>query len=133
MDRPIELVKQVDKTGCAIACGAMVTGKSYEQVKKDMQQIYRAGTTDVGMFAYLYEEGFFVRKLEKYNLIRAECRYWPPKPFAPLHWCQVQVDIDHLNSHAVIMDKYGKVFDPMGNVYDNFDSYAKVYWVAGLW
>lgn len=46
----IKHVSQLDNNGCGLACVAMLTGKTYEQVKQRMieQRIFEAGTEDFG-------------------------------------------------------------------------------------
>jgi hypothetical protein len=127
--------KQVDTYGCVVACGAMLTGKTYEQVKQDLREVLHGGVNDDAVLPYLYHEGFFARKVTRFNLITQDVVEWPPKPFAPVHWCRVLTKLDNTAAHAVLMDNEGIIYDPLldGPAYNGFADYARVYWVAGLW
>jgi hypothetical protein len=131
------LIRQRKEFDCAVACGAMLTGKTYEQTKQDLREVFHGGLPTASTFSYLYSEGFFVRELKRFDVVKGDVIEWPPKPFAQVHWCNVLINLDCSQSHAVLMDQDGVIYDPLRDQpyysANHFDLYSKVYSVAGLW
>lgn len=124
----IKLIKQKDKCGCAVACVAMVTGKSYKDIAFDFNQ----GFSEQGLvldqtIEYLGNAGF--------SIIHKEIKHWMNisfgrsellKPFAPVHVIRTVDKFDSESGHLAVMTKKGKILCPSG-VSDKVirrDSYA---------
>ncbi len=111
----IKLVKQEDKSGCTIACIAMVLGKTYAEVKKD----FISGFVKDGMHTdqycnYISDHGFDV--LQKGVIWRSSNtfgRNWVLEPFAPVHILRSKWRFD-TTEHAMVMDAAGRIYCPSG-------------------
>jgi hypothetical protein len=100
-------VRQEDMNGCGIACLAMVTGKTYQQVNADLT-CRIGGITDWTLWTYLADNGY--ASAWKYPV----CLYtnqprdiWPPALWADVHIAQVQN-----GTHFVVVLRDGEVLDP---------------------
>jgi hypothetical protein len=104
-------VGQADKSGCAVACLAMVTGQRYWKVARHFtnDQLWDDGVKSDLVVSYLAEFGYAVcrRQWQK------ERRTWPPKPLSALHIAIVTPEIDSTVDHAVVWLADGHVLDPM--------------------
>lgn len=112
----IKLVRQEDDYGCAIACIAMVTGRTYKEIDFDFQNdfskkaLYLEKTLE-----YLGNEGFSIihREIKRWNNINFARREML-KPFAPVHLLRTVDKFDSKSGHLVVMTKKGKILCPSG-------------------
>jgi hypothetical protein len=111
-------VQQDDYAGCMVACLAMVTGKSYAEVKawegfsgknfRDPSQ----GLTYHDAMQYLTDHGFATALRFRWLPGCKDDGHhtrdpWPTAPYAPAHIISVQG-----SRHAVVLLPDGAVFDP---------------------
>lgn len=124
-------VQQMDDAGCGIAVCAMLTGRSYPDVKIEMENVYHGGLEDKQLDAYLFEQGYFIRRVFKLNLLADETRKeWPAFPASRCIACVV-ANTESDSTHFVAIDK-GEVFDPADVTIKNLAEYVRVIWVAGI-
>src|SRR4051794_20631341 len=98
----INHILQEDSHGCGLACLAMITGQSYQQVKADFANWDQRGVCDFEIIAYLGERGY------SWNWMYPACSYkrdvfpdgtwkthmrevWPPPLWANLHIASVEL------------------------------------------
>lgn len=113
-----ELVRQEDKSGCAIACMAMVLGKTYQEVKSDLVGDFRDhgdGLTIDEVADYLSDHGF--QSIHKATVFRGSGTNWGREyllePFAPIHIVRIRFRFNTTN-HVVVMTDKGEFLDPDG-------------------
>lgn len=134
-------VQQEDRMGCVIACAAMITGKSYQQVKSEIPCWTDAGMCGDDIYEYLADNGFAVAlkyrvcnykhpPSEKYNYDR-DWREWPPKPFASIHLCYVTC-YKGGPGHMIIMLNDGTILDPDTPETKSLTDYFSIGTVAGV-
>jgi hypothetical protein len=114
VEMKIKFVKQEDRFGCAVACIAMATGRTYEDVSKDFAQDFnKRGLFTRQITQYLADCGFQIiyKKVDFFNDIKFG-RDELLKPFAPVHIVNVKQYFDAGSGHSVVMDKKGKIFCP---------------------
>jgi hypothetical protein len=128
--RKLRWVQQEDDAGCGIACGAMVTGKSYHEVKEELRNLYHGGLYPKHLDDYLFEQGFFIRRHYKWNRVTQVVREWPSYP-APLCIACVVANTEADELHLVVVLN-GVVYDPATISIKSLDEYIRVEWVAGL-
>jgi hypothetical protein len=104
-------VEQKNAMGCGVACLAMITGKSYDDIALsfDPKQLDEDGLDFATLDAYLAEHGYATRLLSHARHGESE---WPPDPFGPIHICQIRRQKFGDATHFVVMDRWGGVFDP---------------------
>lgn len=108
MDVPY--IAQGDVDGCLVACVAMVTGCTYEEIRARVAPSYQGGIHTVIAHDLLADLGYAV--MVRYRHIphlRRDREVWPCPPFAPVHICGVNVPSGH---HAVVLRADGRVLDP---------------------
>jgi hypothetical protein len=151
----IQYVKQEQSHGCAIAALAMILGRSYQDVLRDWpkrteEQKWKdengedrtsihtyhdfdaksGGISFMCADAYLAENGFAVlRKFKHRSWLRDERSEWPPKPFGPLHLCDVVTSLGHM----VVMLGDGEVYDPWFGTGRSLSDYEAVHSVAAVY
>lgn len=112
----MDIVKQKDRNGCAVACVATVIGKSYDEVKKDF--ICNFIDDGIGfdvMAHYIASSGFDILKKTISFYTKVEFgREELLKPFAPIHIVHVLGKMDLTYAHVVIMDDKGILWCPDG-------------------
>lgn len=131
----IKYVRQKHRSGCAVACIAMVTGLSYEQVDKNFQTNFEHD----GMYAehsrtFVCDQGFTAIELLQYgysNLASTNRRM--NRPFADIHIVSVRPFADSKLNHAVVMDKRGRVYDPDSPQKKSLAEYYSIVRVTGFW
>lgn len=110
---PINRVQQKDRFGCVVACIAMITGRSYEEIKAMFpnKDFSKSGIAiDFEGNSYLNEHGYLTRIIFPTIGYNQQKRFAWIRPFAPVHI--VRVISESGNSHAVVMDMYGDITDP---------------------
>lgn len=137
----IEWVRQEDSYGCVVATCAMLTGRTYREMKDFF--VERSGDPDIGLssknglthynaeFA-LHEAGYWAQLKYRWYLNNQERPAWPPEPWAPVHYCQVVVRGGSGAGHAVVMLADGTVLDPVAPEPHRLEDYEKVSLVIGL-
>jgi ABC-type bacteriocin/lantibiotic exporter with double-glycine peptidase domain len=111
----MKLVKQEDENGCAIACIAMVLGRSYQDVARDWTHKFKKdGVSLKKIMGYLAEHGCSIVHVEvAYFVDKDFARDILLKPFAPVHIVRTQPQFDS-DAHVVVMAKDGQIFCPSG-------------------
>jgi hypothetical protein len=128
-------ISQEDTYGCGLASLAMISGRGYQYVAEwflsyGRDIVKKKGGTMFDWDMYLVEHGYSVaRKFCTLNGIhRPE---WPPKPFAPVHLCEVRPTENKF--HVVVMDECGNVLDPWRKGIFQLLDYISVESVAGVY
>lgn len=136
----IRYVAQPNSYGCAIACVAMIVGKTYDEMETWMlaqglprEKMERGAHEGIWMES-LARHGFSYVNLWRCDPFHNECDrpVWPPLPFAPVHICCADVEAGH---HAFVMLGDGSVLDPFKRERTTIahPDYLKVYQVVGVW
>ena len=108
-------VRQEDAWGCGPATLAMLTGLTYREVRDeiDSQDAHghdgdwsKHGVSHHTLDRFLISRGFYLQRI--YRHMATE---WPPRPWSPHHFAQVEQP--SRNTHFVVMEADGGVLDPM--------------------
>lgn len=132
----MKYVEQKDDWDCVIACLAMVTDKSYEEVYNEFIPYFntfgsRDGIDDEAFFEYMGEHGYAtLTKRVLYQPSQEVRKVWPVLPFAPVHVVGVMVDGIY---HSIVWTEHGLVFDPEDNTKLGLWDYAEVREIIGIW
>lgn len=133
-------VAQPNGYGCAIACVAMIAGKTYDEMESwILDQDLPRTRMEQGI-----HEGIYLEALDRLGFVyarrwrcdpfvnRCERPVWPPDPFAPIHLCTADVAVGH---HAFVMLGDGSVLDPFKRERTTIahPDYLKVDQVIGVW
>lgn len=114
---PIKLVKQEHKYGCVPACLAMILGWDYSKALAEFHNDFtERGTTSKYAKEIICGHGYSV--VEKHSSSfrdHSQHNRRMLEPFAPIHLVTLQEYVDCPdNTHAVVMDAEGKLYDPQG-------------------
>lgn len=115
MKKPkFKFVKQEDESGCAIACMAMILGKTYEEIVKSFYNDFKKQGIEIKwVIDYLSANGVTVIRKGHYGYNdREENNKRMIKPFADIHYISFQQFVDIEHNHAVIMLTNGKIICP---------------------
>lgn len=137
----ITYVAQPNGYGCAIACVAMIVGKTYDEMEAWFveqglnRERMEKGIYDVLYFEALDRHGFsYVNRYVGCPFLntREPRPGWPPSPFSPIHICCADVAA---GSHAVVMLADGSVLDPYKRERTSLvhPDYQKITRVVGIW
>ncbi len=132
---PIQYVPQRGETDCVIACLAMVTGKSYDEVMEEFAPYWKLtsdeGVGDNAFYQYLSQHGYVTQTFKQaYEPSQSNRAEWPPRPFAPVH----VLGVDYLgDEHGIVMDSGGVIFDPYDKSKVGLYEYPIVYEIVGIW
>lgn len=135
MNTHITFVPQREETDCVIACLAMVTGKTYDEVLEEFAEYWEEcseeGVGDNAFYQYLGQHGYLVQTFKHhYEPSRTQRTPWPPAPFAPVH----VLGVDYMgDEHGIVMDKDGLIFDPYNDKITGLFEYPIVYEIVGIW
>jgi hypothetical protein len=112
----IEFVEQKHKYGCAVACLAMITGKTYDEVADAFEIDFdRKGMPWQLHGEYLGDQGFgVIEKVVKTYHDVAWTQKEMMKPFADAHLLSVSQFCGSKMNHAVVMTNKGKLICPNG-------------------
>lgn len=128
-------VKQEDPNGCWIACCAMISGKTYDEVKSMVKpELIERESTGVGFyttFQLLTDLGYACAMKCKGYAPPKERTEWPPQPFGDVHICEVQVKSAPL-CHLIVILKDGTILDPATTENRTFADYERVHWLAAV-
>ena len=115
MKKPkFKFVKQEDEMGCAIACIAMILGKTYEEVARSfLNDFSKQGIRIDSAISYLSENGVdVIRKGHQGYANREDSNKRMIQPFADIHYISFQQFVDSDTNHAIVMLKNGKLICP---------------------
>lgn len=134
MDAIRYLESELDNS-CVVTCLAMVTGQTFQEVLEQMQEYWDdygqfEGIADDCFDAYLSQLGYALQYMHHdYVPTHTLRNRWPPKPFAPVHIC----DVFDQGMHCVVMLADGTVLDPNDKNRRQLVDYHRVYTVTGIW
>jgi hypothetical protein len=130
----IKYVAQKQKSGCTVACMAMVTGASYGKVADQFQTDCDAkGIETKFVRDFLCEHGFSVIDVTTHSYRDARTNNSRmSRPFADAHVCIVQPFADSTVPHAVVMSRRGRVFDPDDPSRRSLSEYYFIVQVLGI-
>ena len=131
-------IEQTDANGCGPACLAMIAGITYATAKEILERSPsmlhkgdwdKEGVSHITLDAAFQTFGFWRQRV--YRIWQPTD--WPPKPWAPVHLCQVAQPSG--NHHFVVMDRDGHVLDPLRqpDVSHRLADYPDVFNVCGLY
>lgn len=132
----IRHVRQEDPCGCACASLAMVTGRSYAEVRSHW--IFRGVDWTVGITHHAAEQylaltGFAAGLVYRFlpgvvDGKQPRLDPWPPAPFAPAHIIAING-----GRHDVVWLPDGTVLDPMVDAPRRLEDCGDVSFVLGVW
>lgn len=131
----IKYVRQKHSSGCAVACIAMVTGLSYDEVDRQMQTNFNNdGLKSEITRLFVCDQGFSSLEMisHGYSELAASNKRMN-RPFADVHIVSVQPFADSEMNHAVVMDKRGRVYDPDRPEKRSLTEYYYIVRVTGFW
>lgn len=115
MKKPkFKFIKQEEENGCAIACIAMILGKTYADVVKSFLNDFNKQGMEIGhAISYLSENGVdVIRRGHQGYTTREANNLRMIKPFADIHYISFQQFCDSATNHAVVMLGNGKLICP---------------------
>jgi hypothetical protein len=130
-------VRQEDACGCVCASLAMVTGRSYAEVRNHSHfrgvDWISSGITHHAAQGYLSLTGFAAGLVYRWlpGLVDGKqpaLDEWPPRPFAPAHIIAING-----GRHDVVWLPDGTVFDPMVDEPRHIEACGDVSYVLGVW
>lgn len=123
--------------GCGVAALAMLTGHDYDDIARwvGAENLDERGIYLHDLDFYLFEHGYALQRRFLFGgyTARRQTTPWPPKPFADVHLCEVQVAESSPVHHFVVMLDHGAVLDPLTTEPRRLDSYHQVLNVAGVY
>lgn len=124
----VKWVRQEDSHGCGVACLAMLTAKTYAEVRAWFKRpdFSREGMTFHEVDHYLTEHGYAVARKWQFTQNEEKNKrreVWPVEPFAEVHICSVRNE--HAN-HFVVLLADGKVLDPLFAAPRTISDYVEV-------
>jgi hypothetical protein len=111
----VRLVRQEDPNGCIVACLAMVTGKSYAEIRRMYPSVAEphGGLTLFDFTNFFTLHGFAFQLIHAWDrAIDGKHTDWPFRPWADAHLCGVDAGRGGSSSHGVILLRDGTVLDP---------------------
>lgn len=118
-----------------IACLAMVTGKTYDEVLEEFAGYWKdnseSGIGDDAFYQYLGQHGYLVQTFKRiYEPSQTQRAPWPPLPFAPVH----VLGVDYMGEeHGIVMDNEGIIHDPYDQEIRELSEYPIIYEIIGIW
>jgi hypothetical protein len=107
-------VKKEEEFGCAIACAAMITGKTYAEVRDQFENDFSVKPLSANkIIRYISAHGFSTleKRIGFYHTASfAQAEMYTP--FADAHLMLYRPQFDSKHGHAIVMDKTGKLFCP---------------------
>lgn len=135
----VRWIKQEDAHGCGLATLAMLTGKTYGEVKADFLKYPKRfesgrfasrGITYLQIEGYLAEHGYAVARKCGWHPISVRKRKFPPKPFADVHYCEVEQFSN--NWHFIVWLGDGTILDPLTDEKKTFADYKRIASVSAV-
>lgn len=106
----IKYIAQEESDGCLVACVAMVTGRTYKEIRAMAGPAYKDGINYVVANDILADLGYAVMCRYRHQArVGGDRPEWPCTPFAPVHIAYVIVTA---GSHAAVVQSDGLVLDP---------------------
>jgi hypothetical protein len=139
MKKPkFKYIAQKHKSGCAIACIAMITGESYDNVaSKFHSDLDEKGVDTAHTIDYLINKNLSpVTIMLDRATIETKNQFCKNlyKPFADIHIFRVIPWADQSDIiHAIIVDNKGKVYDPHNEAFKSLDKYYEILQIIGFW
>lgn len=110
----VRWVCQEDSHGCLVACLAMVTGQTYQQVRAGIPRFRNGGLGYPDGDSYLADRGYAVaRRYRHVGYMECDRLFWPPEPFGLVHLCDLVPTETRSMGHTVVMLADGTVLDPL--------------------
>lgn len=132
----VQWVGQEEQWGCGCAAVAMLTGRTYQQIKEHVERDQDQDGMHSGAWEeVLAEHGYAVAKIYRvsaYPWQNCERDVWPPPPWADLHLAEVVVSGGSRGSHMVVMLADGTVLDPLTPEPRRLANYSAVFWVGAI-
>lgn len=131
----VKYVKTEKSNGCVVACLAMITDVTFDEVLNGMEQYWKnegaeQGTDDPAWMAYLSARGYAIQDIDHEYIPEDRLIVpWPIKPFAPIHILFVYAE----GPHAVVMLNDGTILDPNDPLIKSRHEYHRVYRIIGIW
>lgn len=137
MSNWIRHVRQEDPSGCVVASLAMVTGRTYAEVKRYFEGMSfdeKGGITHTDAQQYLSDTGFagalkyrFMPRFARVDCPNREFRAPWPEPFAPAHLIGI-----NSGRHCVVLLPDGTVLDPLHEAPRRLEDCGEVAYVLGV-
>jgi hypothetical protein len=130
----IKYVAQKHEYGCSVACMAMITGLSYDEIERAFARDFSRGGLESNFSrAFICDHDFsaMVVTPHGYSDIRASNRR-VSRPFADVHFVSVRPFPDSTLNHAVVMDRRGRVFDPQTRGHRDLSPFYYINYVVGF-
>jgi ABC-type bacteriocin/lantibiotic exporter with double-glycine peptidase domain len=130
----IKFVKQKEISGCAVACIAMVLGKTYDEIAADFQNNFSENGIELEKtVSYLADFGFEIiqKEVVAYNNVKFG-KDELLKPFAPVHIVRIKLKFDSTYGHLVVMDGSGKLYCPDESTEEKIKNSFVITTVLGL-
>lgn len=130
----LQWVMQEDAEGCAVATIAMLTGRTYKEVRAQIDgepwhghngDWSADGVSHITVDRLLIAHGYYLQRV--YSNMVPE---WPPPPWSPIHFAQVVQPSGR--NHFVVMRADGVVLDPLHPGEHRLTDWPKVNNVVGL-
>lgn len=129
----VDWVRQEEPEGCYIAALAMVTGKSYWEVRSQITEFKAMGLLLAEGDQYLVDNGFAVARKYKWVMYTNSKRdIWPPEPWADVHLCFVRPTKQIAEGHCIVLLGDGCVLDPAIPEPRRLTDYYSVHNVTGV-
>lgn len=127
----IKYTAQRENMDCGVACLAMITGKTYDEVKAELKLDISDGISEYVLDNYLADNGYAVARIHPFNAYQEKVRdKWPIEPFADMHLCIVETGV---GPHYVLMlTSWDVVLDPAIEGVVNIDEYEEILSIAGI-
>lgn len=125
-------VGQQSGKDCGVAALAMITGRSYTQVRSFFPYVETDGTSFEECAAYLYLVGYSVHPQEETSAHLRGAETLSPAPFAQVHLCNVTIREDSPTRHWVVMLADGAVLDSHRSEPGQLSNYFQVHRVFGI-
>ena len=120
----IRRVLQEDTNGCGLACLAMITDQTYQQVKTEVTHIGQHGISVHCIESYLVDRGYALSWKYLYRGYTNQRRdEWPPALWANVHIAQVRIPN---GSHFIVVLFNGEVLDPLTPAARRFEDYTEI-------
>jgi hypothetical protein len=131
----LKVVHAKEESGCAPAAIATVLGITYEKASRMFYANFeKTGADFEDLVQIIIDHGFTgVKK----SLVRTTCigpqRKVMEAPFADIHVLNVQCYADSKETHAMIMDKAGRIYNTNAGILRPLKEYYLILDVAGFW
>lgn len=132
----VQHVRQRDTYGCGVAALAMVTGRSYDEIRDYFTALGKTfegaggGLHELDLEQYLADFGFASAKKYRWRGANMPRETWPVAAFAQAHICSVR---NPNGWHFVVLLADGHVLDPIDETTKTLSTWPEVGYVMGVW